>query len=435
MTTAEEQVTLTQFADVDPPVALNDLRPDSLVSFIPMADVAEGGGWTNRQTRRLIDVRNGYSSFADGDVLFAKITPCMENGKGAHVTGLLNGVGFGSTEFFVLRARQPNNPKFLYHCLQARPARTRAIAFMGGSAGQQRVQSDFFRHFRIPKIEPDEQTRIAMVLDTVDANIERTAAVIAKLKQVRAGLLHDLLTRGLDANGELRDPVAHREQFKDSPLRSIPKDWNCTFFERVLEEIDAGKSPDYPDYPAPRGDWGVLKVSAIWPDGFRPHENKWVTKKVDQVPSFIVENGNLLISRSNTYALVGIVCLVSDAPARLMLCDKTLRLRLKAERGLNPYFALLLQTRAARAQIEVNATGTSGSMKNISQGVIRGLRISYPGVCEQQRILDAVTPCHDNVQILQSEHDKLVKLKSGLMSDLLTGRVRVPESIAVDVAS
>ena len=70
-----------------------------------------------------------------------------------------------------------------------------------------------------------EQTRIAAMLDTVDEAIAKTEAVIAKLKQVRAGLLHDLLTRGLDENGQLRDPVAHPEQFQDSPLGRIPKEW------------------------------------------------------------------------------------------------------------------------------------------------------------------------------------------------------------------
>ena len=65
---------------------------------------------------------------------------------------------------------------------------------------------------------PDEQSRIAAVLDTVDEAIAKTEAVIAKLRQVRAGLLHDLLTRGLDKNGQLRDPIAHPEQFQDSPI-------------------------------------------------------------------------------------------------------------------------------------------------------------------------------------------------------------------------
>jgi len=196
----------------------------------------------------------------------------------------------------------------------------------------------------------------------------------------------------------------------------------------VLEGIDAGKSPDYPDYPAPPGEWGVLKVSAIWPEGFRPHENKWVTKAMHQIPAYQVMDGDLLISRSNTYELVGLACLVENARPRLILCDKTLRLRLKPNRGLNPFFCLLLQTRTARAQIEINATGTSGSMKNISQDVIRGLRLAYPEVNEQHRVLAAAQPANDELVASLQELRKLTSLKSGMMADLLTGRVRVPEA-------
>ena len=265
----------------------------------------------------------------------------------------------------------------------------------------------------------------------MDEAIAKTEAVIAKLKQVRAGLLHDFLTRGLDDHGQLRDPIAHPEQFQESPLGQIPREWRWSKFDDVLAGIEAGKSPDYPDYRAPPGEWGVLKVSAVWPEGFRPYENKWVTKAIHQNPAYEVHDGDLLISRSNTYELVGIVSLVRGTSPRLMLCDKTLRLRLKPDRGLNPFFALMLQTRTARSQIEVNATGTSGSMKNISQGVIRGLVLAYPEVEEQHRILAVMALMDQELEVLGRELGKLLSLKSGLMSDLLTGRVRVPEEIAV----
>lgn len=305
--------------------------------------------------------------------------------------------------------------------------RLQAIA-TGSTNSHTRANPSQTLKWQVPfPVEP-EQGRIAFVLDVVDAAIEKTAAVIAKLKQVRAGLLHDLLSRGLDANGELRDALAHPEQFQDSPSGRIPNGWNVTPFDDVLLEIEAGNSPNYPDYPAPPGAWGVLKVSAIGPNGFRPTENKWVTKKVDQIPGIIVNDGDLLISRSNTYALVGMVCLVTNSPTNLMMCDKTLRLRLRPGRGLNPYFALLLQSRLARIQIEINATGTSGSMKNISQGVIRGVRLAYPDVDEQKRILGVMQPIERHLNELELERAKLVEVKSGLMPDLLTGSVVISEA-------
>jgi type I restriction enzyme, S subunit len=76
--------------------------------------------------------------------------------------------------------------------------------------------------------QPSEQRKIAHILDTVDEAIAKTEAVIAKLKQVRAGLLHDLLTRGIDENGQLRDPIAHPEQFQESSLGQIPREWHIS---------------------------------------------------------------------------------------------------------------------------------------------------------------------------------------------------------------
>ena len=84
------------------------------------------------------------------------------------------------------------------------------------------------RSFVVPWPRPEERKRIAAILEAADEAIAKTEAVIAKLKQVRAGLLYDLLTRGLDGHGQLREPIAHPEQFKDSPMGQIPKDWKSS---------------------------------------------------------------------------------------------------------------------------------------------------------------------------------------------------------------
>src|SRR5206468_12436858 len=91
------------------------------------------------------------------------------------------------------------------------------------------------RRVRVFCPEKEERWRIAAVLDTVDEAITKTEAVIAKLRQVRAGLLHDLLTRGLDQNGQFRDPIAHAEQFQDSPVGRIPRDWKVRELNECYE--------------------------------------------------------------------------------------------------------------------------------------------------------------------------------------------------------
>ena len=99
-----EYVPLSDIAEINPRKDVRLSGESTPVSFIPMGDVSESGVWENQQTHPLGEVDSGYTSFKEGDVLFAKITPCMESGKGCHARNLVNGHGFGSTEFHVLRA-------------------------------------------------------------------------------------------------------------------------------------------------------------------------------------------------------------------------------------------------------------------------------------------------------------------------------------------
>src|SRR5215218_7699224 len=183
----EELIPLSHIAELNPPRSKLDLSPDAEVSFIPMGDVTESGQWINKQERPLSEVDRGYTFFREGDVLFAKITPCTENGKGCQATGLKNGVGFGSTEFHVLRAKSEGASGYVYQWSVSKALRKKATAAMTGSAGQQRVPAEFFQKFLIPSISKPEQTKIAEVLSTVDRAIEQTEAIIAKQQRIMTG--------------------------------------------------------------------------------------------------------------------------------------------------------------------------------------------------------------------------------------------------------
>jgi len=363
------------------------------------------------------------SLFEKDDILFGKLRPNLRKSLRAPFRG------YCSTDILVLRCREGIVPGFAGHVFQWQRVFAAASATAAGTRMPRASWDDLKRLYVFAPKSELAQEAIATVLNAVEDAIAKTGAVIVKLRQLRSGMLDDLLTRGLDEKGQLRDPVALPEWFQESPVGRIPKVWRFSAFSEVLDRIDSGKSPDYADCPAPPGEWGLLKVSAIWPEGFRANENKWVTKAMHKNQAYEVQDGDLLISRSNTYALVGLVCLVRKPPPRLLLCDKTLRLRVRLTCASPHFFALLLQTRSARRQIEIHATGTSGSMKNISQNVIRSLKLAYPLPEEQHRVLRELAPLDESLAALGREFDKLTSIKSGLTTDLLTGRVRVPESI------
>ena len=129
------------------------------VSFVPMPAVSEHGDIDTSETRKYDEVKTGFTYFADDDVLFAKITPCMENGKGCVARHLCNGIGFGSTEFHVLRPTNKVNSVWVYAVTSFPKFREDAANNMTGSAGQRRVPAVFLEHYKItlPPIELQEQ--------------------------------------------------------------------------------------------------------------------------------------------------------------------------------------------------------------------------------------------------------------------------------------
>jgi type I restriction enzyme S subunit len=150
------------------------IRKGQEYPFIEMAAVAENfGGIQSIDLRKMEG--SGLTRFKAGDTLFAKITPCPENGKVAHVRSLPAEVGLGSTEFIILSPKEDCDPRFLYHLLCCHAVRGRATARMEGSTGRQRVPDDVFKkHLMIPVPLPEEQAAIARILDAVDTAIERT---------------------------------------------------------------------------------------------------------------------------------------------------------------------------------------------------------------------------------------------------------------------
>lgn len=150
------------------------------VSFVPMAAVSDVlGEIVNHEVKNLQDVRTGFTNFSKGDVIFAKITPCMENGKSAIVGPLVNDIGYGSTEFYVLRCKEELNNKYLYHMVRNTTFRAEAKAVMTGAVGQQRVPKTFLQEYQLLLPTLPEQHEIVRLIDDLLAR-ERAAQQAAE---------------------------------------------------------------------------------------------------------------------------------------------------------------------------------------------------------------------------------------------------------------
>jgi len=182
---------------------------NELCSVIPMAKVSEKGEIISDNVEEYNLITSGLTNFEAGDVIFAKITPCMENGKGAYVKELPSRYAFGSTEFHVLRPSQMVDGKFTYYYTYNSVYRDYAEANMTGAAGQKRVSSRFINYTRIFLPDIAVQVRIAAYLDKTCAAIDK--AIVAKQKQrgildaLRKSIIHKAVTRGLDDSVALKD--------------------------------------------------------------------------------------------------------------------------------------------------------------------------------------------------------------------------------------
>ncbi len=218
---------LSEIATINPRMP-KELRADNnrRVSFLPMAAIREDGQLEEVETRVLSEVVKGYTYYERGDVLFAKITPCFENGKAAYLESLPFDVGFGSTEFHVLRPNDRVDGRYLFHMVWNPTFRFLAAKAMTGAAGQKRVPTPFVKDFKIPLPSLVEQKRIAVILDKADA---------IRRKRLEAISLADIFLRSVFLK-MFGDPVTN------------PMGWDVKKLEQVAD-VSRGKFT-----PRPRND-------------------------------------------------------------------------------------------------------------------------------------------------------------------------------------
>lgn len=260
-----------------------------------------------------------------------------------------------------------------------------------------------------------EQRRIATILDTLDDLIRKTEQVIAKLKQVKQGLLHDLLTRGIDENGELRDPERHPEQFKDSPLGRIPKEWEVArLLDRVLlpsGQVDPTQEPYAssvlvaPDHVESRTGQLLTMVSA--------------SAQGAMSGKYTFRAGDVLYSKIRPYLRKAVLATFDG------LCSADMY-PLRPEENTDGRFllALILGDHFSRF---AEAVSMRSGFPKINRDELAEYRAALPPFSEQKRIASVLGEFDRREREEIAELSKLTLLKRGIMDDLLTGRVRTAE--------
>lgn len=413
-------VAIRDVFDVNPPKPPRDALPtDGEVSFVPMPAVdADAGAITAAERRPYGKVRKGYTAFRDGDVIFAKITPCMENGKAAIAHGLVNGLGFGSTEFHVLRSRGAVLPDYVYRFLRQESYRRDAEMSMTGSVGQKRVPAEFVAQTEIPLPPLAEQERIVAAIERLTAHIDaardRLARVSQILKRFRQAVL-DAACSGRLTNqwresalpGDAVEAL-NAARAKATELE-VPK-------RKRAREFFAGWEPDSVDgmFDLPDG-WGwiragsayrqagygtsmksvrdcsegtpVLGVPHIASGRLEPAGAKRSPINGSELDRLRVQPGDVIVCRTNgSLALIGKAAVVPELPVPYVFASYLIRVRTIGEALLPHYFHAALTGPIGRMQIEELARSTAGQF-NLSLGILGGLLIPLPPPPEQAEIV------------------------------------------------
>lgn len=423
-------------------VESKDQDVDGQVRLTQLADVGDGY-WRNRSNRRMTTetaARLGCTILLPGDVLVARMPDPL--GRACQFPG---GVTPCVTvvDVAVLRPGKGSvRPEWLMWTINAPTVRSSIEALQAGTT-RKRISRKNLGGIELPVPPLREQERIVKAIEEafskLDAGEAGLRTVRQKLKRMRDAILAAAVSGQLVPQDQTDRPVASfvKSDIAAESEQSIPAGWSTVALGSLLGAIEAGKSFATEGRPANPGETGVIKVSAMTWGVFRGHENKALPLGTPIEQRWLIRGGDLLLSRANTADYVGACVLVAFDHPNLILSDKSLRLVPVA--GVNSSWLLyLLRSRIAREQIEVLATGTKDSMRNISQAKLCSLRLPLPPTGEQERIVTEVERQFSVIDACERSVDaglaRSAALRRSVLKAAFEGRL-VPQDLSDEPAS
>lgn len=397
------------------------LDRDTEVSFLPMEAVGDDGSLNLDRSRPLREAESGYTYFQEGDVTVAKITPCFENGKGAIMRGLTNGIGFGTTELIVARPRaEATTSAYLHWLFVSGPFRRLGESFMYGAGGQKRVPDDFVRNFSVGFPDVREQTAIAAFLDRETAKIDALVAeqrkLIGLLKEKRQALISHAVTKGLDPAAPMKDSGVEW-------LGQVPKHWDVKRFQRCVYVAEGQVDPENADYSA---------MSLIAPNHIESGTGRLLSLESASNQGavsgkYLCKIGDVVYSKIRP--ALRKVCIAPED----CLCSADMY-PLRSHSGLsNPFlvWSILSEQFSALAVLESQRV----AMPKINRESLKEVILVVPPLEEQNEIVDLLNHETTKIDDLMAEAEAATTLlqerRTALISAAVTGKIDVRNRMAV----
>ena len=361
------------------------LRDDTEVSFVPMTKVGECGEFDASEIKHYSEVKKGFTNFQNDDILFAKITPCMENGKGAIAQNMKNGVGFGSTEFHVLR---PDTDKitseWLYYLTTWKTFRQEAERNMTGSAGQKRVPKTFLKNYVVNLPEIDTQKNESKILRKVDDLISLRKQQLAKLDELVKARFVEMFENSLWPNTSLNDICS---EIVDCP-HSTPK------YEGNLEHPAIRTTEIKKGYI----DWDSMKYVS-------EEEYQKRIKSLKPVP------GDIVYGREGTY---GNAAIIPDG-YEFCLGQRVMLFRPNKTKCISAYVLYAILSDHVKRQADEKNVGATVPHVNVADA--KQFDVVLPPLSIQNQFAAFVERVDQQKQTVQQSLEKLELMKKALMQE------------------
>lgn len=394
------------------------------VAFVPMEALRYD--CITQQEIPFAEARGKYTFFADGDLLFAKVTPCFENGNIAVATGLKGGIGFGSSEIFVLRAKPGLNNRYLFYVVQASPFLDGGCATMCGVGGLKRMSPLFPRTFEWEIPSEKAQKEIVAYLDEKAAAIDARVAVLEKklaaYRRLKASVINQAVTRGLDPKAEMKDSGVDW-------IGKIPAGWEarnltqcCDFFKGL-----AITKADLTESGTPVISYGQIHSKLNIGTHLRPELLRHVPEAIAAAdPGSRLKVGDIVFADTSEDVEGCGNCVLIDAEFPVYAGYHAIVAR-PDESGRSRYLSYLFNAPRWRAQIRAKVAGIK--VFSITQRIFKGVSLLLPSVADANAIadyLDAECAKIDKMaELVTREIELYGKLKRSLINEVVTGKRKV----------
>lgn len=411
-------------ADFEPCCDFGGISSNDRIAYAPMECVKQGV----YEARDVLygEVSHSLTPFQNGDIVMAKVTPCFENGNIALMEELPSGIGLGSSELFVFRAKHNTVAKYLFYWLQNLDFIQRACSTMTGVGGLKRVSSFFCRNCEIQIPPHTEQHHIADYLDRkcgqIDAIIARQQEVIEKLKAYKRSVITEAVTKGLNPNVPMKDSGIEW-------IGKIPVDWTVVPLKRVVtfsKGLPITKD-DLTEHGVPVVSYGQIHSKTNSGTHLQDDLIRFVSETYfESNPSSLGRKGDIFFAdTSEDYVGIGNAVLV-DRDTPVFAGYHTIIVR-PEEQSYSRYLAYLFLTDTWRSQLCSRASGIK--VFSITQGLLKKTMVILPPVENVAAMTDYLDRTCEQIDATvtrkQALIEKLKAYKKSLIYEVVTGKKEI----------